>query len=61
MSVALPAEPELSEGMRLIDRYTILDKIGSNNRKGEFYLTDAVAIARAMKLKAVAIETEEDE
>ena len=39
----------------------ILERIGNDNRKGEFYLTDAVAIARAMKLKAVAIETEEDD
>ena len=39
----------------------ILERIGNDNRKGEFYLTDAVAIARAMRLKAVAIETEEDE
>jgi bifunctional UDP-N-acetylglucosamine pyrophosphorylase / glucosamine-1-phosphate N-acetyltransferase len=39
----------------------ILEQIGNDNRKGEFYLTDAVAIARAMRLKAVAIETEEDE
>jgi bifunctional UDP-N-acetylglucosamine pyrophosphorylase / glucosamine-1-phosphate N-acetyltransferase len=39
----------------------ILERIGDRNRKGEFYLTDAVAIARAMQLKAVAIETEEDE
>jgi bifunctional UDP-N-acetylglucosamine pyrophosphorylase / glucosamine-1-phosphate N-acetyltransferase len=40
---------------------TILNGIGNDNRKGEFYLTDAVAIARAMKLKAVVIETEEDD
>jgi bifunctional UDP-N-acetylglucosamine pyrophosphorylase / glucosamine-1-phosphate N-acetyltransferase len=39
----------------------ILERIGNDNRKGEFYLTDAVAIARAMKLKAVVIETEEDD
>jgi bifunctional UDP-N-acetylglucosamine pyrophosphorylase/glucosamine-1-phosphate N-acetyltransferase len=39
----------------------ILERIGNENRKGEFYLTDAVAIARSMLLKAVAIETEEDE
>src|SRR5215467_9851527 len=39
----------------------VLDKIGSHNRKGEFYLTDAVTIVRAMKLKAVVIETEEDD
>jgi bifunctional UDP-N-acetylglucosamine pyrophosphorylase/glucosamine-1-phosphate N-acetyltransferase len=39
----------------------ILQKIGNRNRKGEFYLTDAVAVANAMKLNAVAIEVEEDE
>ncbi len=39
----------------------ILERIGNDNRKGEFYLTDAVAIARARKLKAVVIETEEDD
>jgi bifunctional UDP-N-acetylglucosamine pyrophosphorylase/glucosamine-1-phosphate N-acetyltransferase len=39
----------------------VLERIDDQNRKGEFYLTDAVAIARGMKLKAVAIETEEDE
>jgi bifunctional UDP-N-acetylglucosamine pyrophosphorylase / glucosamine-1-phosphate N-acetyltransferase len=40
---------------------TILRTIGNDNRKGEFYLTDAIAIARAMKLKSVVIETEEDD
>ena len=40
---------------------TILDRIGNDNRKGEFYLTDAIAIARAMGRNAVVIETEEDE
>src|SRR5262245_66000143 len=39
----------------------ILERIDNNNRKGEFYLTDAVEIARSMKLKAVVIETEEDD
>jgi bifunctional UDP-N-acetylglucosamine pyrophosphorylase/glucosamine-1-phosphate N-acetyltransferase len=39
----------------------ILERIGHRNRKNEFYLTDAVAIARTMHLKAVAIETEEDD
>ncbi len=39
----------------------ILDRIGNDNRKGEFYLTDAIAIARAMGCKAVVIETEEDD
>jgi len=39
----------------------ILQRIGNDNRKGEFYLTDAIAIARTMQLKAVVIETEEDD
>jgi bifunctional UDP-N-acetylglucosamine pyrophosphorylase / glucosamine-1-phosphate N-acetyltransferase len=39
----------------------ILDRIGNDNRKGEFYLTDAIAMARAMGRKAVVIETEEDD
>jgi bifunctional UDP-N-acetylglucosamine pyrophosphorylase/glucosamine-1-phosphate N-acetyltransferase len=39
----------------------ILDRIGCDNRKREFYLTDAVAIARDMKLRAVALEVTEDE
>jgi len=39
----------------------VLDRIGNDNRKHEFYLTDAVAIARGMKLDATAVEAEEDE
>jgi bifunctional UDP-N-acetylglucosamine pyrophosphorylase/glucosamine-1-phosphate N-acetyltransferase len=39
----------------------ILERIGNDNRKGEYYLTDAVAIARAMGHKAIVIETEEDD
>jgi bifunctional UDP-N-acetylglucosamine pyrophosphorylase/glucosamine-1-phosphate N-acetyltransferase len=39
----------------------ILTRIGNANAKGEYYLTDAVAIARDMGLKAVVIETPEDE
>jgi bifunctional UDP-N-acetylglucosamine pyrophosphorylase / glucosamine-1-phosphate N-acetyltransferase len=39
----------------------ILEKIDNQNRKGEFYLTDAVEIARGMKLRAVAVEVEEDD
>ena len=39
----------------------ILERIGAHNRKGEYYLTDAVAIARDMKLNAVAVEVEEAE
>jgi bifunctional UDP-N-acetylglucosamine pyrophosphorylase / glucosamine-1-phosphate N-acetyltransferase len=39
----------------------ILERIGDRNRKREFYLTDAVAIAREHKLDAVAVEAEEDD
>ena len=39
----------------------ILDRINNKNNKGEFYLTDAVAIARDMGLKATTIETGEDD
>jgi bifunctional UDP-N-acetylglucosamine pyrophosphorylase/glucosamine-1-phosphate N-acetyltransferase len=39
----------------------ILDQIGDDNAKREFYLTDAVAVARAMGLATVALETDEDE
>ena len=39
----------------------ILERIGDDNAKREFYLTDAVAIARGLGLAAVVLETEEDE
>ena len=39
----------------------ILTRIGNSNANREYYLTDAVAIARDMGLKAVAIETSEDD
>ena len=39
----------------------VLERIGDDNRKHEFYLTDAVEIARSMKLRAVAVEAEEDD
>jgi bifunctional UDP-N-acetylglucosamine pyrophosphorylase/glucosamine-1-phosphate N-acetyltransferase len=39
----------------------ILDRIGNANTKGEYYLSDAVAIARDMGLKVAAIETTEDD
>ena len=40
---------------------TILDRISDNNRKREFYLTDAVEIARSMELDAAVVEAEEDD
>ena len=39
----------------------ILDRIDDANAKREFYLTDAVMIADAMALEAIALETTEDE
>jgi bifunctional UDP-N-acetylglucosamine pyrophosphorylase/glucosamine-1-phosphate N-acetyltransferase len=39
----------------------ILDEIRDDNAKHEFYLTDAVAVARAMGLATMALETDEDE
>ncbi|MGN6287190.1 MAG: bifunctional UDP-N-acetylglucosamine diphosphorylase/glucosamine-1-phosphate N-acetyltransferase GlmU [Afipia sp.] len=39
----------------------ILDKIGNGNSKNEYYLTDAVTIARELGLRATVIETSEDE
>jgi bifunctional UDP-N-acetylglucosamine pyrophosphorylase/glucosamine-1-phosphate N-acetyltransferase len=39
----------------------ILDRIGNANAKGEYYLTDAVAIVRELGLEAAVIETGEDE
>ncbi len=43
------------------DALRILDRIGNANAKREYYLTDAVAIARDMGLKTGAIETSEDD
>jgi bifunctional UDP-N-acetylglucosamine pyrophosphorylase / glucosamine-1-phosphate N-acetyltransferase len=40
---------------------SLLEAIDDNNAKREFYLTDAVALADARGLRAVALETEEDE
>jgi bifunctional UDP-N-acetylglucosamine pyrophosphorylase / glucosamine-1-phosphate N-acetyltransferase len=39
----------------------LLERIGNDNRKHEFYLTDAIEIAHSLSLRAVAIEVEEDE
>jgi len=40
---------------------SIIEKIGNSNSKGEYYLTDAVAIVRDLGLEAVVIKTIEDE
>jgi bifunctional UDP-N-acetylglucosamine pyrophosphorylase / glucosamine-1-phosphate N-acetyltransferase len=46
------------DGRRALE---IIEKIGNANSKGEYYLTDAVAIVRQMELAATVIETSEDE
>jgi bifunctional UDP-N-acetylglucosamine pyrophosphorylase/glucosamine-1-phosphate N-acetyltransferase len=46
------------DGRRALE---IIEKIGHANSKGEYYLVDAVAIARQLGLEAVVIETSEDE
>jgi len=46
------------DGRRALE---FIEKIGSANSKGEYYLTDAVAIIRQLGLEAVVIETSEDE
>jgi len=46
------------DGRRALE---IIEKIGNANSKGEYYLTDVVAIVRNLGLEAVVIETNEDE
>jgi len=46
------------DGRRALE---VLEKIGNANSKGEYYLTDAVAVVRDLGLEAVVIETSEDE
>lgn len=46
------------DGARLFD---LLDRIGNDNAKGEYYLTDIVALARADGLTCAVVEGEEAE
>jgi len=51
-------------GMMALDgksALNILERIGNRNRKSEFYLTEAVEIARGMNKSVVAVEVEEDD
>jgi bifunctional UDP-N-acetylglucosamine pyrophosphorylase / glucosamine-1-phosphate N-acetyltransferase len=72
--IAIREEADASEAERAIDlcnggmmalagksALDILERIGNRNRKSEYYLTDAVEVARGMKLSAVAVEVEEDD
>ncbi|QDM17351.1 bifunctional UDP-N-acetylglucosamine diphosphorylase/glucosamine-1-phosphate N-acetyltransferase GlmU [Tardiphaga sp. vice352] len=64
---ATPAERAVdlcNAGMMAFDGRTalaVIEKIGKANSKGEYYLTDAVEVVRAMGLQACVIETAEDE
>jgi bifunctional UDP-N-acetylglucosamine pyrophosphorylase/glucosamine-1-phosphate N-acetyltransferase len=64
---ASPAEREITlcnAGLMALDgklTLKILEAIGDNNAKREYYLSDAVEVARNMGLKTVALEAEEDE
>ncbi|MET0710485.1 MAG: bifunctional UDP-N-acetylglucosamine diphosphorylase/glucosamine-1-phosphate N-acetyltransferase GlmU [Tardiphaga sp.] len=64
---ATPAEREIdlcNAGVMAFDGKTalkIIESIGKANSKGEYYLTDAVEVVRAMGLQATVIETGEDE
>ncbi len=46
---------------RLPDLLGVLNRIGNGNAKGEYYLTDAVEIARADGARAAVVRTPEDE
>lgn len=46
---------------RVDDLNGLLDRIDANNAKGEYYLTDAIELARNAGLKAVAVASEEEE
>jgi len=41
--------------------FSLLDEVGNKNAKGEYYLTDIIAIARKRGLACAAIEAEADE
>ena len=46
---------------RVGDLNGLLDQIDANNAKGEYYLTDAIELARKAGLKAVAVASDEEE
>jgi len=63
-SVAQRAITLCNAGLMALDgrhALSILEAIGSDNAQGEFYLPDAVAVARSRGLKAIAREAPESE
>ncbi|TPW27560.1 bifunctional UDP-N-acetylglucosamine diphosphorylase/glucosamine-1-phosphate N-acetyltransferase GlmU [Pararhizobium mangrovi] len=72
--VAIREEKDASEAERKIDfcnggamaidgrrALSLIEAIGNDNAKGEYYLTDIVALARSRGARAVAIEVDENE
>ncbi|GAA0567788.1 bifunctional UDP-N-acetylglucosamine diphosphorylase/glucosamine-1-phosphate N-acetyltransferase GlmU [Caenispirillum bisanense] len=58
------AIPLCNSGVMCIDGarlFGLLDRVGNDNAKGEFYLTDIVALARADGLTCAVVEGAEDE
>lgn len=48
-------------GLRADTCLWLLDRIGNQNAQGEFYLTDAVAVANSAGLPVTAVEVDEDD
>ena len=58
------ALPVCNAGVMAVDGrrlFPLLDRVGSDNARGEFYLTDIVALARADGLETALVEAPEEE
>ena len=58
------ALPVCNAGVMAVDGrrlFPLLDRVGSDNARGEFYLTDIVALARADGLETALVEVREEE
>ncbi|MGH7002499.1 MAG: bifunctional UDP-N-acetylglucosamine diphosphorylase/glucosamine-1-phosphate N-acetyltransferase GlmU [Alphaproteobacteria bacterium] len=64
---ATPAQIKIdlcNSGVMAVDGaalWALLDKVGNDNAKGEFYLTDIVGLARKQKLRCAYVEAPESE
>ncbi len=61
---ALRSSTLCNSGMMTVDArllFDLVDQIGSDNAKGEFYLTDIVAVARAAGHRCAVLETDDPE
>lgn len=58
------ALPVCNAGVMAVDGrrlFTLLDRVGDDNARGEYYLTDIVALARADGLETALVEVREEE